>query len=178
MEVGRNSRICSGNSAKIEEKLSTKKTSFAPKFSCCAIVNLWHDSSQRKRDLPEKREESEAARIGNETHFGQPKTGIGNETHTSGDRRHAADEGSSQDLRNRRTRDKRACSHDLSEEGTRRLTWCRNQVFEDSDGGRAGPRERNRPKAFKGTGWGLCFGYEACAAGSSGLLADCCDRTA
>jgi len=26
------------------------------------IVNLWHDSSQRRRDLPEKREESEAAR--------------------------------------------------------------------------------------------------------------------
>jgi hypothetical protein len=53
-------------------------------------------------------------------------------------------------LRNGRTRDKRACSHDLSEEGTRRLTWCRNQVFEDSDGGRAVPRERVRPNAFKG----------------------------
>jgi hypothetical protein len=35
---------------------------------------LWHDSSQRRRDLPEKREESEAARIGRETHFGQPET--------------------------------------------------------------------------------------------------------
>ncbi len=102
------------------------------------------------RAIFQRREkESEAARIGSETHFGRPETGIGKETHTSGDRRHAADEGSSQDLRNGRAKDKQVRLHDLREKGTRRLTWCRDQVFEDSDGGRAGPRERVRPKAFK-----------------------------
>ena len=116
-------------------------------------MNLWHDSSQRKRDLPEKREESEAARDGEETHFGQPETGIGDETHTSGDRRHAATEEAHKICE---TDERRIAGllADRREKGTRRLTWCRDQVFEDSDGGRANSRERIRPNAFNGSGGG------------------------
>jgi putative transposase len=49
---------------------------------------------------------------------------------------------------------------DRREDGKRRLTRCRNQVFEDSDGGRAGPRERNRPKAFKRRRWDYASGMK------------------
>jgi putative transposase len=102
------------------------------------IKNLWHDSSQRRRDLPEKREESEAARIGRETHFGRPKT--------------SCQRGSSQDLRNGRTTNKQVRLRVRREEGKRRLIWRRDQIFEDSDGGRASPRERVRPLAIWGGG--------------------------
>ena len=73
--------------------------------------------------------------IGHETYFGRPET--------------CCQRGSSQNLRNGRTKDTRACSHDRRAKGTRRLIWGRYQIFEDSDGGRAGPRERNRPKLLR-----------------------------
>ena len=59
--------------------------------------------------------------------------------------------GNSHDLWNGRTKDKRVRLRVRREDGKRRLTWCRNQVFEDSDGGRASSRERIRPLAFKGS---------------------------
>src|ERR1700679_203663 len=107
---------------------------FAPIFYYCMIGILWHDSFQRRRDPPEKREESEAARIGRETHFGQPET--------------SWQRGNSQDLRNGRTTNKRVRLRVRREEGKLRLIWRRDQIFGDSDGGRASPRERVRPLAF------------------------------
>ncbi len=112
--------ICSGNSAKIAGKLSTELTSFAPIFFCCRILILWDDSQQRKRDLPEKREQSKAARIGRETHFGKKRRGL-NARPTSGnrdrDRERASDWATGDKLRTRQ-------AHKICESDERRTSGC------------------------------------------------------
>ena len=89
--------------------------------------------------------------MGCETRSGLPEMGVGFETYFEQPETRWQ-RGSSQDLRNGRTTDKRVLLRVQSENGKRRLIWCRNQVFEDSDGGRASPRERIRPNAFEGIG--------------------------
>jgi hypothetical protein len=92
------------------------------------------EKSQRQRGS-EKRLTSGNRRQGSETKL------------TSGDRRHAGKEEAHKicGTNERRTAGLPA---DRTEDGKRRLIWCRNQIFEDSDGGRANSRERIRPKAL------------------------------